>query len=101
MHVGRNKDEIMYRTTFYICWINISDRPVNCSILWHFFPPFAGREEKKKKQKQEGCDTEEKTGTSSGGSATNQGSKGGGGTSQQPLKRGQKVGGVTLPSLTP
>lgn len=52
---------------------------------------FAPREEKKKKQKQEECDTEEKTEVSSGRSSVDQGSKGGGGSSQQPLKRGQRV----------
>lgn len=52
---------------------------------------FAPREEKKKKQKLEGCDTEEKTEISSGGLMVDQGSKGGAGSSQQPLKRGQKV----------
>lgn len=51
---------------------------------------FATREEKKK-QKQEGHDTEEKAEISCSGSAGDQGSKGGGGSSQQPLKRGQKV----------
>lgn len=51
------------------------------------------REEKKKKQqqKQEGCETEEKPDKSSGGPVGDQGSKSGSGSSQQPLKRGQKV----------
>lgn len=60
----------------------------NCQVF--LSAPF--REEKKKKQKQEGCDTEEKTDISASGSAADQGSKSGGGASQQPLKRGQRVG---------
>lgn len=71
-----------------------------------FFSCFIFREEKKKKQKQDGCDAEEKSDvTSTGGAAADQGSKGGGGgkgdgsSSQQPLKRGQKVRNTVSLSL--
>lgn len=56
---------------------------------WVQWWSFSLREEKKK-QKQE--EAEEKTEIPASGSTNNQGSKAGGEVTQQPLKRGQKVG---------